>query len=85
MVDRFDQAGLVSSLKAQEAASISGGEKRIRTMQEMRTLERENILMALEATGWLVSGDGGAARLLGMPPSTLGSRMKTLGITKPHE
>jgi transcriptional regulator with GAF, ATPase, and Fis domain len=36
----------------------------------------------LEATGGRVSGDGGAADLLGPPPSTLESRMKKLGIVR---
>jgi formate hydrogenlyase transcriptional activator len=38
----------------------------------------------LEETGWRVSGEGGAARLLGMKPTTLEARMKKLGITRPR-
>jgi len=45
--------------------------------------EREQILRALEKTGWLVSGARGAAALLGLKPTTLGARMKKLGITRP--
>jgi transcriptional regulator with GAF, ATPase, and Fis domain len=36
----------------------------------------------LERCGWKVSGEGGAARLLGLPPTTLNSRMKALGIRR---
>ena len=54
----------------------------IRTIQELQDLEQQNILLALEQTGWKVSGEQGAAQLLGMNPSTLASRMKTLGITR---
>ncbi|MGD9850177.1 MAG: sigma-54 interaction domain-containing protein [Nitrospirales bacterium] len=54
----------------------------ILTIQELQDLERENIRLALEQTGWKVSGERGAAQLLGMNPSTLASRMKTLGITR---
>jgi formate hydrogenlyase transcriptional activator len=43
-------------------------------------VERGHILNVLEATGWRVSGSGGAADLLGLPPTTLESRMKKLGI-----
>jgi len=43
-------------------------------------VERAHILDVLEATGWRVSGSGGAADLLGLPPTTLESRMKKLGI-----
>lgn len=47
-------------------------------------LERDNIILALEATGWKVAGETGAAQLLGMNPSTLSSRMKALGIKWPR-
>ena len=54
----------------------------IRTLQELQNLERQNILLALEQSGWKVSGEQGAAKLLGMNASTLASRMKALGITR---
>lgn len=54
----------------------------IRTSQEMLQLERANIIRALEASGWKVAGEKGAANLLGMPSSTLASRMKALGIKR---
>ncbi|WP_455377228.1 sigma-54-dependent Fis family transcriptional regulator [Petrachloros mirabilis] len=56
----------------------------IRTARELEELERANILQALEACGWKVSGENGAAKLLGMNASTLASRMKTLKIQKPR-
>ena len=56
---------------------------RVRTIQEMRDAERANLLRALEAARWRVTGEGGAARLLGMKPTTLSSRMKALGIARP--
>jgi PAS domain S-box-containing protein len=55
----------------------------IRTAKELEELERANILRALKSTDWKVSGERGAARLLGMNASTLSSRMKALGISKP--
>jgi formate hydrogenlyase transcriptional activator len=45
-------------------------------------VERAHILEVLDATGWRVSGTGGAAELLGLRPSTLESRMKKLGIVR---
>jgi len=54
----------------------------IRTIQELQGLERQNILLALEQSGWKVSGEQGAAKLLGMNSSTLTSRMKALGISR---
>jgi formate hydrogenlyase transcriptional activator len=42
--------------------------------------ERDHIVKALEATGWRIKGDRGAAKRLGLEPSTLYSRMQKLGI-----
>ena len=42
--------------------------------------ERTHIIQALVATGGVVGGKGGAARLLGIPRSTLQYRMKKLRI-----
>ncbi|MGE0354288.1 MAG: sigma 54-interacting transcriptional regulator [Gemmatimonadales bacterium] len=44
---------------------------------------RNQILEALQQTGWKVSGNHGAARLLGVKPTTLEARMKRLGIHRP--
>jgi formate hydrogenlyase transcriptional activator len=55
---------------------------RVLTVREMEQFERANITRALERCGWKVSGEGGAARLLGLPPTTLNSRMKALGIRR---
>jgi transcriptional regulator with GAF, ATPase, and Fis domain len=41
--------------------------------------------LALETCGWRVSGENGAARLLQINPSTLASRLKALGLHKPHD
>ncbi len=54
----------------------------IRTIQELQDFERQNILLALEQRDWKVSGEKGAAKLLGINSSTLASRMKALGITR---
>jgi transcriptional regulator with GAF, ATPase, and Fis domain len=56
----------------------------IRTARELEELERTNLLRALEAAAWKVSGPDGAAVLLGLNPSTLSSRMKALGIRRPR-
>ncbi len=56
---------------------------KIQTIKELHNLERENLIRALEACGWRVSGKNGAAQLLGAPPSTLSSRIKALGIKRP--
>lgn len=55
------------------------------TEQDMRNLERQNIVSVLEQTEWKVSGTGGAAEYLGINPATLSSRMRKMGIKKPRE
>ena len=44
---------------------------------------RSNLIAALEAANWRVAGQGGAADLLGLKPSTLRDRMKSLDIRVP--
>ncbi len=58
---------------------------RIRTAKELEELERVNILQALAVAHWKVSGEQGAAKLLGINASTLSSRMKALKIQKPSD
>jgi formate hydrogenlyase transcriptional activator len=46
--------------------------------------ERDHILGALRETGWVLGGPNGAAARLGMKRTTLQSRMKKLGISRPR-
>ncbi len=46
----------------------------------LKQRERENLLAALEATHWRISGPSGAAKLLGLRPTTLASKIKVLGL-----
>jgi PAS domain S-box-containing protein len=50
---------------------------------EMKRRDRDNTLAALEEADWKVYGEGGAAELLGMRPTTLASRIKKLGLRRP--
>ena len=65
------------------AAAPETTPERIRTAAEMDALERANLQRALDACGWRVAGHQGAAALLGIPPSTLSSRMKALALSRP--
>lgn len=46
--------------------------------------ERDFILKTLKYCGGRIGGDGGAAQLLGVPTSTLNSKIKRLGIKRDH-
>ena len=50
---------------------------KLRTLEEM---ERDHIGEVLRRTQGAIAGKGGAAEILGLPPSTLRDRMKKLGI-----
>jgi len=49
---------------------------------KLEDLERNHILDTLNKTGWKVSGEKGAAKILGLNPTTLEARMKKLGIKR---
>lgn len=48
----------------------------------MEDYQRDYIVHVLQKTSWRVSGEKGAAKILGMKPTTLESRMKKLGIKR---
>jgi len=52
------------------------------TEREMRELERRNTLLALSMAQGRVSGPSGAAKLLGIKPTTLADRIKKLKLGK---
>ena len=52
------------------------------TREELKRQQRDAIVDALTQTNGKVSGPGGAAELLGMKPSTLGSRISSLGLKR---
>jgi formate hydrogenlyase transcriptional activator len=52
-------------------------------MATLESAEREHIVRALGETKWVIGGPTGAASRLGMKRTTLQSRMRKLGITRP--
>ena len=48
----------------------------------LEQIEADHILSVLKSCNGKITGAGGAAEILGLPPSTLTSRMKKLGIKK---
>jgi formate hydrogenlyase transcriptional activator len=48
----------------------------------LRALQRALILQTLEAVNWVIGGSGGAAAKLGVPRTTLISKMRKLGISR---
>jgi formate hydrogenlyase transcriptional activator len=54
-------------------------------MNGLAEVERDHILRALEASNWVIGGQGGAAARLGMKRTSLFYRMKKLRIRRPAE
>ncbi len=62
----------------------SDDESEILPDDAIRELERQNLLNALRRCDFRIAGERGAAKLLGLSPSTLTYRMKQLGIERPR-
>jgi formate hydrogenlyase transcriptional activator len=60
-----------------DAATLTGAP------QTLAAVERLHIVRVLQAVDWTIEGPRGAAVRLGLHPSTLRSRMRQLGITRP--
>ena len=78
----FDLPG---DAKSNQPASAPTGKSKSRSKDilnysALKRRERENLLAALEATRWRISGPSGAAKLLGLRPTTLVSKIKALGL-----
>jgi len=66
------------------AGTAGDGRSEIPARAPLEVVEREYIREVLQTTGWRISGETGAAAILGINPSTLRSRMKKLGIQTPR-
>jgi transcriptional regulator with GAF, ATPase, and Fis domain len=60
-------------------ATASGGRRGDRLID----IEKEHIRRVLESTGWRIRGASGAAERLGLPPTTLETRLAKLGLKRP--
>jgi formate hydrogenlyase transcriptional activator len=63
-------------------AGATEGTAILLTRDELKRQEREAIINALKQANGKISGPGSAAELLGMKPSTLASRISSLGINR---
>ncbi|HLF12379.1 MAG TPA: sigma 54-interacting transcriptional regulator [Gammaproteobacteria bacterium] len=67
---------------ADQEPAHAPADRQLLTDSELRDLERKNMVAALRLADWRVSGPNGAARLLGVKPTTLADRMKKLNISR---
>lgn len=78
-----DVRGLAAAAELLALASSPTTRQEPRPLRPLAEVERETIERALVHTGGRVSGPRGAASILGLKPTTLQSRMKKLGVTRP--
>lgn len=77
---RLDNGFGLTSPGSNLPVSAAEDDASIITDQEWRRRERSNLVAALRHAGGRIYGNGGAAALLGVKPSTLSSRLKSFGI-----
>jgi len=66
---------------SEAAPSRSPTPTEVTSIRTMADAEREHITAALRATNWVLGGPNGAAAQLGLPRTTVLSRMQRLGIS----
>lgn len=71
-------------LPIQKAKTAQKNEAEVFQLKSIFEHEKEYILKVLKHVNGRISGEGGAAEILGIPTSTLNSRMKKLGIRREH-
>jgi transcriptional regulator with GAF, ATPase, and Fis domain len=69
------------AIQAAGQATVSSGYTSVKTIFEN---ERDHIFAVLELCNGKISGANGAAKLLGVPATTLNSKIKRLGLAKKH-
>lgn len=78
------RTGVIEWFEMPEQIPVAGfGADAEREVSTLAVINRNHILTALQRCNGKVSGKGGAAELLRLPPSTLSSKMKRLGIQWP--
>lgn len=65
-----------------EAPVSTGAPEVPRESVDLSEVQRDHILGVLRKTDWVIEGNRGAAKRLGMKPGTLRHRMKKLGISR---
>ncbi|MGB5749384.1 MAG: sigma 54-interacting transcriptional regulator, partial [Desulfobacterales bacterium] len=77
-----EHAMIVSSGKTLDVHAPLRGSSDIPANISLEDAERRHILGVLEKSGWRITGQGGAAEILGLKRTTLQSKMKKLGIKR---
>ncbi len=74
--DQFGPTEALLTREPQAADDTSAG------ASDLATVELNHIRAALDKAGWVIDGPKGAAKILGLHPNTLRSRMKKMGLRR---
>jgi formate hydrogenlyase transcriptional activator len=78
-----EHAMIVSSSKTLDIDIPQRTSSEIPANLSLEAVDRRHILDVLQKSGWRLTGQGGAAEILGLKRTTLQSKMKKLGIRRP--
>ncbi len=78
----IERAMIVSDGRSLRIELPSSGADTAAAPVKLEDVERQHILQVLESTHWRISGEHGAAEILGLLPTTLHSRLKKLGLSR---
>jgi transcriptional regulator with GAF, ATPase, and Fis domain len=72
-----------SPIPSEPAAAAPASAGSAASDESLESFERQHVLSVLGRCSWRIEGERGAAKALGLSPSTLRSRMQRLGIARP--
>jgi len=81
----IERSLIMSSGRTLEVHLPHGAAAEIPQVLNLEDAERKHISGVLQQTGWRVSGQGGAAEILGLKRTTLQAKMKKLDIRRPSK
>ena len=81
----IERALIMSNGRTLEVRLPHGAVAKIPQVLNLEDAERRHISGVLQQTGWRLSGQGGAAEILGLKRTTLQAKMKKLGIRRPSK
>jgi PAS domain S-box-containing protein len=81
---RSANAGPLTASGSENTEQAASGDGPSPPLESLASNMRNHIQAALEQSAWVIDGPRGAAKILGLHPNTLRSRMKKLGIIRAH-
>ena len=81
---RGGQPRILLPRPAHDRSEAPKAERKLLTNEQVRALEKDNLIAVLNHHEWKIAGSGGAAAFLGLHPATLSSRLRAMDIERPR-